>query len=61
MSALTGHVDLVTALVMSPIWPSEGVPFAAHATDLIVTVSDDKTAKIYHINAPELMAVSLPR
>jgi hypothetical protein len=57
---LTGHTDLLTNMDMRRL-PTEGADdqssaASAAATDAIVTVSDDHTARIFHINAHALLA-----
>ncbi len=59
---LTGHLDMVTAVVMTPLKSehtnqelSESGNVDNIPTDMIVSVSDDKTARVYHVNTRSLM------
>lgn len=56
LQELTGHNDMVTSVDMVPITPENRVEGCGDATDMIVSVSDDKTAKIFMINASSLVA-----
>lgn len=49
---LTGHRDLVTSLSLAPLSPT----LTAAASDAIVSVSDDHTVRIYHINTRSLLS-----
>ena len=57
---LTGHTDIVTQLDMIRL-PTEGANDSpspgsdAEATDVIVSVSDDHTARVYHVNAQQIL------
>lgn len=54
---LTGHRDLVTCIEMTPFQQSVfvGSDGRINPTDLIISMSDDKSAKIFHINSNLLM------
>jgi len=52
---LTGHTDLVTSLSLAPLWPASP-SMASAASDVIVSVSDDHTVRIYHVNTRSLLS-----
>jgi WD40 repeat protein len=53
---LTGHYNLVTNLEMVPLTHSNTEGDELQKTDVVVSVSDDGTARVFHIAAPVLMA-----
>lgn len=53
---LTGHNDLVTSIEMVPITAENRVDGCGDATDMIISVSDDKTARVFMINVYSLVA-----
>lgn len=53
---LTGHSDLVLDLQMSPLTEAHGQGNQSTPTDSIISVSDDRTARAFHICAPMLMS-----
>ena len=52
---LTGHTDLVTSLSLAPLWPASP-SLASAASDVILSVSDDHTVRIYHVNTRSLLS-----
>ena len=55
LQELTGHNDLVTSIEMVPITADNRVEGCGDATDMIVSVSDDKTARVFLINVHSLV------
>ena len=55
---LTGHRDLVTCIEMVPFLQSvfTGSEGRVNPTDLVISMSDDHSAKIFHINSNLLMS-----
>ena len=56
LEELTGHNDLVTSIDMVPITAENRVEGCGDATDMIISVSDDKTARVFLINVHSLVA-----
>ncbi len=62
LSQLTGHQDSVTMVHIAPIWLNSASPTMMvaddmnEASDVVITVSDDKTARIFHLNAHYLLS-----
>jgi WD40 repeat protein len=56
LQELTGHNDLVINIDMVPITAENRIEGCGDATDMIVSVSDDKTARIFMINVNALVA-----
>jgi ribosome assembly protein SQT1 len=59
LKELTGHTDLVTSLDMRSLMFTSGVNASGETeqtqVDVIVSVSDDKTARVFHVSAKDLM------
>lgn len=58
LTELTGHTDLVTNLEMVSVQSYAGIangPISNNATDIIVTVSDDKTSKVFMVDMNALL------
>lgn len=53
---LTGHNDLVTSIEMVPVTAENRVDGCGDATDMIISVSDDKTARVFMVNVHSLVA-----
>jgi WD40 repeat protein len=56
LQELTGHNDLVTSIEMVPITAENRVEGSGDATDMIISVSDDKTARVFMLNVHALVA-----
>jgi hypothetical protein len=54
LKELSGHSDLVTGIEMTPITAENRVEGAGDATDIIVSVSDDKTARVFLVNMNDI-------
>lgn len=58
MMSLTGHSNLVTNLEMAPVISLRQAEGDEHrVTDIIVSVSDDGTARVFHISGPALITL----
>lgn len=58
LTELTGHTDLVTNLEMVSVQSYSSIangPVSNNATDIIVTVSDDKTSKVFMVDMNALL------
>ncbi len=60
LQELTGHSDMVTSIIMAPLPPpsmtnSSDNSNTASASDVIVSVSDDRTARVFQIDIPALL------
>lgn len=55
LQELTGHNDLVTSIDMVPITNANRVEGCGDATDMIVSVSDDHTSRIFYVNTATLI------
>lgn len=55
LQELTGHNDLVTSIDMVPITSENRIDGTGDATDMIISVSDDKTARIFLVNMNSLV------
>ena len=55
LQELTGHNELVTSIDMVPITNENRVEGCGDATDMIVSVSDDHTSRIFYVNTATLI------
>lgn len=55
LQELTGHNDLVTSIDMVPITSENRIDGTGDATDMIISVSDDHTARVFLVNMASLI------
>lgn len=55
LQELTGHNDLVTSIDMVPITAENRIEGTGDATDMIISVSDDRTARVFLVNMNSLI------
>lgn len=55
LQELTGHNDLVTSIDMVPITNENRIEGTGDATDMIISVSDDRTARVFLVNMNSLI------